>query len=173
MRHAARLGIASLGTIGFCLAAVASFAPGAAAQGREPLCRRAAPLPPLPPESRLDQQQQRYRGHPAPPVLVEPAKGYGPVMAAPPAPPPPPPEPTPPPPMDVAEESGADSISVAGSRASSSARESTTPLSTADDYVDEARPAPGYHRPPRPRPPSGLLTAGDHDDLLNPELYSS
>ena len=34
---------------------------------------------------------------------------------------------------------------------------------------------PGYPRPiprPEPRPQSGLLTAGEHDDLLNPELYA-
>jgi Mg-chelatase subunit ChlD len=73
--------------------------------------------------------------------------------------------------------SEAESISVTGSRSASPASEKSTPLSTADDYVDEARPAPGYHRPPpprpRPQPQSGLLTAGDHDDLLNPELYAS
>jgi Mg-chelatase subunit ChlD len=180
MRHSAQLGIVSLGAIGLCLAAAGSFAPGAAAQGREPLCRRAAPLPPLPPEPRLydPQQQQRYRGHPAPPVLVEPAKGYGPLTAAPPAPPPmaepmpAPPSPPPPPSPPMGAESGEETISVTGSRVGES-RSATTPLSTADDYVDEARPAPGYHRPPRPRPQSGLLTAGDHDDLLNPELYAT
>jgi hypothetical protein len=71
--------------------------------------------------------------------------------------------------------SEAESISVTGSRSESPAAEKSTPLSTADDYVDEARPAPGYRRPPRPQqqPQSGLLTAGDHDDLLNPELYAS
>jgi hypothetical protein len=38
----------------------------------------------------------------------------------------------------------------------------------------EARHAPGYYpRPPQPQPQSGLLTAADHDDLLNPELYAS
>jgi len=42
----------------------------------------------------------------------------------------------------------------------------------------EARVMPGYPIPPRPYPPrpprpqSGLLTAGEHDDLLNPELYA-
>jgi hypothetical protein len=167
MRHAAQLGIVSLSAIGLCLA-VASFAPGAAAQAREPLCRRAAPLPPLPPEAKLnDPQQQRYRGHPAPPVLVEPAKGYGPVMA-PPAPPPPPP----PAPMEAGEESGEDSISVTGSRVGEG-RAATAPPASAGDYAAESRVGIGFHRPPRPRPQSGLLTAGDHDDLLNPELYAN
>jgi hypothetical protein len=179
MRHSARIGIVSLGAIGLCLAASGSFAPGAAAQGREPLCRRAAPLPPLPPEARPANQQQRYRSHPAPPVLVDPAKGFGPVMAAPPAPPPPaepmsapPPPPPPPAPIAVGAESGADSISVTGSRVGES-RAAPAPPASFEDYAADARTAPGYHRPPRPRPPSGLLTAGDHDDLLNPELYAT
>jgi len=30
----------------------------------------------------------------------------------------------------------------------------------------------GYHGRKYPAPPPGLLTAGDHDDLLNPELYA-
>jgi von Willebrand factor type A domain len=163
MRHAARFGIVSLSALGLGLAAVvpAAFAPGAAAQSREPLCRRAAALPALPPEPRtVHPQQQRY--------------GYGgssvasPVLA-----PPPPMAPPSLPPMEPMSEG--ESISVTGSRAASPAKEGTTPLSTADDFVDEARPSPAYHRPPypRPRPQSGLLTAGDHDDLLNPELYAS
>jgi hypothetical protein len=45
-------------------------------------------------------------------------------------------------------------------------------MSIADDRIPEARSAPGFHRP-QPQPQSGLLTAGDHDDLLNPELYAS
>jgi len=28
------------------------------------------------------------------------------------------------------------------------------------------------YRPPENAPPAGLLTAGDHDDLLNPLLYA-
>ncbi|HEX8624416.1 MAG TPA: vWA domain-containing protein [Allosphingosinicella sp.] len=167
MRHAARFGIVSLSALSLGLAAFvpADFAPGASAHSPEPLCRRAAALPALPPEPKIPHpQQQRY--------------GFGgsgvasPVIA--PAPmAPPPPSPPPPPPMEPMSEAG--SISVTGSRSAAPAAEKSTPLSTADDYVDEARPAPGYHRPPRPRPQpqSGLLTAGDHDDLLNPELYAS
>lgn len=37
--------------------------------------------------------------------------------------------------------------------------------------VDRSLPRPIPPRPPQPRPQSGLLTAGEHDDLLNPELY--
>jgi Mg-chelatase subunit ChlD len=180
MRHAARLGIVSLSALSLGLAALVPgtfSSSGAAAQAREPLCRRAAALPPLPPEARPRDRQQVRHGYGgsavASPVLAPP-----PVMAEPSAPPsppaPPPPSPPPPAPMESMSEAG--SISVTGSRSASPSAEKSTPLSTADDYVDEARPAPGYHRPPRPRPPqpqSGLLTAGDHDDLLNPELYAS
>jgi hypothetical protein len=172
MRHSGQLGIVSLSAIGLCLAVAGSFAPGAAAQGREPLCRRAAPLPPLPPESRPYDQQQNYRGHPAPPVLVEPAKGFGPVVAAPPSPPAPPPLPPPAEPMVEGASSGEESISVTGSRVGES-RSAIAPPPAEGDYAADARIAPGYHRPPRPGPQSGLLTAGDHDDLLNPELYAS
>jgi len=175
MRHAARLGIASLSALSFGLVAVVpgAFAPSAAAQSREPLCRRAAPLPMLPPEPALrdrDQQRRSPSGMSAP--MMD-------VMPAPPAPPPPPPPPPPPAPEPMHAPStpppaAAESISVTGSRAAAPAKESAMPLSTADDYVAEARQAPGYHpRRPRPQPQSGLLTAGDHDDLLNPELYAT
>jgi hypothetical protein len=175
MRHAARLGIASLSGLGLVAVIPGGFAPGAAAQAREPLCRRAAALPALPPEPKVDRRQQRYGYGGAP--LVDSMT----AMPAPAAPPPPPPPPLPPPPpaaepaappaMEPKSEAG--SIAVTGSRIDES-RSSTTPLSTADDHVAEARPAPGHHpRRPLPRPQSGLLTAGDHDDLLNPELYAS
>ncbi|MGZ8326564.1 MAG: VWA domain-containing protein [Allosphingosinicella sp.] len=174
MRHAARLGIVRLSALGLGLVAVVpgAFAPGAAAQVREPLCRRAAALPALPPEPRIIHPQQQRRGYGA---------GYdsatAPLMPSPPAPPAPPPPPAPEPmyaPPVAGAPSEGESIAVTGSRAAAPAKESTTPLSTADDYVDEARPAPGYpSRRPSPRPQSGLLTAGDHDDLLNPELYAS
>lgn len=173
MRKAAQLGIFCLSACSLGLVAVVpgAFAPGAAAQTREPLCRRAAPLPQLPPEARIhDQQQQRhYGGHPAPPLVVEPAKGTRSVMAAPPSPPAPPPPP--PAPMEPYAESGEDSIAVTGGRVGES-RADSSPPPVDGDFV-EARRAPAYHRPPRPRPQSGLLTAGDHDDLLNPELYAS
>jgi Mg-chelatase subunit ChlD len=170
MRNSVRLGLVSLSALSLGLVAVVpgAFAPSAAAQAREPLCRRAAALPALPPEPKIARpQQQRY--------------GFGgsgvasPILAPPPpmAPPPPPVPAPPPPPPPMEPMSEAESISVTGSRTASPAKESTTPLSTADDYVEEARPALGYHRPPGPQPQSGLLTAGDHDDLLNPELYAS
>lgn len=51
------------------------------------------------------------------------------------------------------------------------------PSAESSESSDRGRIMPGY--PPRPVPPrpqpepqSGLLTAGEHDDLLNPELYA-
>jgi hypothetical protein len=166
MRHAARFGIASLTAIGFCLAAASAFAPGAAAQGSEPLCRRAAPLPPLPPEPGV---REPDRQRTPPPGMPVPMTEFAPVLSPPPAPPPPP-APMPAPTAEAS--SGEDSISVTGSRIEGAKSVSASPISTADRAAD-ARIAPGYHRPPRPQPQSGLLTAGDHDDLLNPELYAS
>ncbi|HEX8263591.1 MAG TPA: vWA domain-containing protein, partial [Allosphingosinicella sp.] len=138
--------------------------------GREPLCRRPAALPPLPPERADDQQQQNRHG--GPPVMA-------PVMELPPPPPAPPP---PPPPMaaePMAPEASADSsggesaISVTGSRVAPPTPAPSAPIPPAvDGRSAEARVGLGFHRP-RPQPQAGLLTAGDHDDLLNPELDAS
>ncbi|MCA0977882.1 VWA domain-containing protein [Qipengyuania flava] len=71
---------------------------------------------------------------------------------------------------------------VTGARVSRSGESSASEESTMDVEEAEGRaPAsamPGYPRPVMPRPPqpnpqSGLLTAGEHDDLLNPELYAA
>jgi hypothetical protein len=170
MRKAARFRIFSLSALSLALVAVlpGAFAPGGAAQVREPLCRRAAALPALPPETRIAYpQQRRYR-----------AGGDYDAVTAPPPPAPPAPPPPPvlepmyePAPSEAKSEAG--STSFTGSPVGAPAPESRMPLLTADDHVDEARRASGYHRPPRPQPQSGLLTAGDHDDLLNPELYAT
>jgi len=172
MRKAAQLGIVSLGALGLSLAAIVpgAFAPGQAAQAREPLCRRPATLPTLPPEPSL-RYQQRNRAA---------AEGIvGPMEVAPMAPMASPPPPPPPMPMPermeeaITELPGVeDSISVTGSRIDRSGSESSSPVATADDRLAETRMAP-RHRPRPPQPQSGLLTAGDHDDLLNPELYAS
>ena len=39
--------------------------------------------------------------------------------------------------------------------------------------VAKSMPRPYPYPRPQPRPQSGLLTAGEHDDLLNPELYAA
>jgi hypothetical protein len=167
MRKAAQLGLFSLSALGLCLAAVVpgAFASGAGAQAREPLCRRPAALPQLPPEPDPRQIQQRERDG-----IV----AYAPVMEPPspmPPPPAPPPPPVPaPPPMEAEAMSSEEAIAVTGSRV---ARSSDAPVvSFGDERSAEARMPPGhYPRPPHPQ--SGLLTAGDHDDLLNPELYAA
>ncbi|MEL7447339.1 MAG: vWA domain-containing protein, partial [Pseudomonadota bacterium] len=71
---------------------------------------------------------------------------------------------------------------VSGSRIEREVSESVAPVtavgaeSAAADIGGESRIAPPGiimpPRPPQPRPQSGLLTAGEHDDLLNPELYA-
>jgi hypothetical protein len=78
-------------------------------------------------------------------------------------PPPPAPPPAPPPPP-AAERDGGGDLVVTGSRVRGS--------SSRADSVGEgvAVGLTGHHK--RFAPPAGLLTAGDHDDLLNPELYA-
>jgi Mg-chelatase subunit ChlD len=75
--------------------------------------------------------------------------------------------------MDVEEGSASDMVATAR-RADVS--ESAAATDAAAPEPSETKVAPGYlppHPPyPRPRPQSGLLTAGEHDDLLNPELYA-
>ncbi|MES2904732.1 MAG: vWA domain-containing protein [Pseudomonadota bacterium] len=81
------------------------------------------------------------------------------IPVAEPCPPPPPPPPTP-----VPERGGGDdSIVVTGSRIEGSRSAS---VSAPAEEVDRS------DRRARQFPPAGLLTAGDHDDLLNPELYA-
>lgn len=171
MRNPASLAIFLLTGASLCLTAsgpaVSHPHPGdPAGQG---LCRRAAALPILPPEPRYDPQQQ-HRHH-------------GPVPMAP--PPPPPPSPPPPPlvapaaPMSGADGAAAD-IAVTGSRMEERSLEAPAPVTVATEGRESARtsgsavhhPAPRPPYRPGPRPQAGLLTAGDHDDLLNPELYA-
>ncbi|WP_425229017.1 vWA domain-containing protein [Sphingomonas sp.] len=152
-------GTAALG-IGLASHAAPAGNPGrSAATG---LCRRAPPLPPLAAEAERGQAQGGY-GRPTPRYeSATAADGIAP-------PPPPVPEAAPPappaiaaPPPIVAPAPAArtrDGIAVTGSlpRGPSAAPGSAfTPRRT-----DPAR------------PPAGLLTAGEHDDLLNPELYAS
>jgi hypothetical protein len=74
--------------------------------------------------------------------------------------------------MEAGPESGRETLSATGSRAGAPGAESPSPASDlGESRAAEPRMGLAYHRPPQPR--SGLLTAGDHDDLLNPELYAS
>ena len=135
-------------------------------------CRTPAPLPDLGRENEGDPQQQRPR------------VPYPAVSSAPPAPP----AVAPSPPARVDRE---EVVIVTGSRVKSARTPADAPPAPATTASGETVAAPkpmattpGYSSPPSspasmPRPPrpvpapqSGLLTAGEHDDLLNPELYA-
>ncbi|MES1202449.1 MAG: VWA domain-containing protein [Pseudomonadota bacterium] len=156
----------------------AVFAKAAEPSAHQTMCRRAPDPIVLPAEKEL----------PPPPVQagIE-ERSAAMAVDAPPSPIPAPPPP-PPPPMSVPAEGG-DSIVVTGSRAPGSGVSAEDVGSLPDRSVAEsvAR-VPGVgvtpeasddrgsafthrdHREPAPAP--GLLTAGDHDDLLNPALYA-
>lgn len=99
---------------------------------------------------------------PPPPVIADTPPPPAPMPSPEPAPPPPPP---PPAAMDSAG-SGSSAIVTTGAR-------STTRRGDPMKVEGEAA-MPGLVPPRRPPPPrqAGLLTAGDHDDLLNPQLYT-
>ena len=175
------------------MVAVLASAPGpmpfATAQARpvagQGFCRTADPLPRLDPEVQPQQQSNHS-------VKTKRDRADG--MASEPMPPPPPPPPPPPlmaPPAPSYVDAGeASDVVVTGARISSPAPESPSPVTSigADAASAErsaALPAPGsaadarvvLPHPPRPYPrpqlQSGILTAGEHDDLLNPELYAA
>jgi hypothetical protein len=140
--------------------------PETSSQARPPradgFCVNAPPLPQLANETHWVQQQQSERtrrvmaardGERAMPSLA---------MEPPPAPPPPPP----PSALSSASAGETDGVVVTASRApggaSKTAREDSR-VATTSTYPP---------RRPQPYPQAGLLTAGEHDDLLNPELYA-
>ncbi len=67
-------------------------------------------------------------------------------------------------------------VVVTGSRSDASAGAAESAAMEKGSSADFDR-APGAVMPPRPypqpQPQSGILTAGEHDDLLNPELYAA
>ncbi|MFZ5725470.1 MAG: vWA domain-containing protein [Pseudomonadota bacterium] len=131
-------------------------------------CRNAAPLPQLDPEATPNRQSET--GHKTegrsgrdgdPMAIAEP-------VPPPPPPPPPPPAPTAPPPSYESAGSAPDVV-VTGSRVSADA---APPVASSPADARIRPPVPP--RPwPQPQPQSGILTAGEHDDLLNPELYAA
>lgn len=143
-----------------------------AAQG---FCRTADPLPRLDPEVQPNQQTDLGASARAG------GKHDGKVAIAPPAPPPPPP-----PSAVYVDSSDASDVavsdiispSVAASPApvGDSARRAE-PAPSTSEYAVDARTSPPILPPypprPYPQPQSGILTAGEHDDLLNPELYAA
>ncbi len=75
----------------------------------------------------------------------------------------------PPPPPPAMAKMESESVVVTGSPIEAGEAKA----SSRDRSDDRIAPTP-YPRPPRhqPQPQAGLLTAGEHDDLLNPELYA-
>jgi von Willebrand factor type A domain len=150
------------------------------------LCRQPAALPHLAPEDQAQYDEQRP---PRPmPALRSAAKSREDGAAgAPPPPPPPAPSSASSPAYAKADEAGGEVV-VSARRVEESAMDVPVAVAaagydevgstsadkrTASEAPDEARimpPPPPRRRPPQPQP--GQLTAGEHDDLLNPELYA-
>ncbi len=141
-------------------------------------CRNAGPLPQLDPEVQSRPQTNgsiKTRGGSK--------RDRDSVMAVEAAPPPPPP----PPPMAPSPPSYADGSDASASRVSSPAADAPSPVIMSEEYAaersatapvpgssaDSRMPLPRPYPRPQPQPQSGILTAGEHDDLLNPELYAS
>jgi hypothetical protein len=183
MNSVALLTIVSAASASVPLAPTPALARQEAPQG---FCRNAAPLPDIGQERNWQAEQDRRDR--------EAARGEysgddrmvrGEVVTAPLAVPAPPPPPPPPPPLagSGSDEEGA--IMVTGSRIERRSMDSPSPVTVvsgdarAEPKAEEAtseRALPGTVPPrpyPRPQPQSGLLTAGEHDDLLNPELYAA
>lgn len=155
-----------------CVAAVWTSGFAAQPQGRAPaqaetdLCRRAPTAIALPPEPREQVQRRtptgRYRGG-----------AYDGVMPPPPPPPPPPsvapmaPESRAAPPATMARPSMPPSADAPTSDAMASA-----PVEGRIAPDRGSAFAPRDRGPRQPEPQAGLLTAGDHDDLLNAGIYA-
>ena len=140
-------------------------------------CRPAPVLAELPPEPGEQQSQLRhgarivpasYSADPSPDEQICPDGSIIPIDET--CPPPPPPPPPPPEPERGGGYVEGESIVVTGTRRSSSSAESPAPVAVSDVGSTSMPVPPG--RRPQPYPRAGLLTAGDHDDLLNPELYA-
>lgn len=145
-------------------------------------CRNAAPLPQTGPEVR-PQPQQSYGGS-----KTKGDREEAMVDEAPPPPPAPPPPMAPPSPSYSSADEVSE-IAVTGSRISETALDLPSPVTSisSDEYsaersgkapvpgssADSRLPPPRPYPRPQPQPQSGILTAGEHDDLLNPELYAS
>ena len=141
-------------------------APGASAGRPGNFCVGAPALPVLAAEPawRGDKQQGRGDGR-IPPDRHATSEM---AMAAPPPPPPPPPAPPPPlpPPPNAAPSDG-------GARTEGIVPGSSADYAAAPAERGRIAPSPSTSPSrPGPAPQAGVLTAGEHDDLLNPELYA-
>ncbi|MBO9697382.1 MAG: VWA domain-containing protein [Sphingopyxis sp.] len=150
-------------------------------------CRNAAPLPQLGPEAQPRTQQSNVSLE----VTGSARRDRDEAMAVEtvPAPPPPPPTTVTPSPPSYSGSDDVSEVIVTGSRVPAPATDSPAPDATtsSDEYSAEraakatppapatdSRTPPPYPYPrPQPQPQSGILTAGEHDDLLNPELYAA
>jgi hypothetical protein len=133
---------------------------------RQGFCRAPAVLPSLAAEALPEQRRIGRRGG-----YIDRRGVEGPVPMAVPAPPPPPPAPSAPSMPPAAEAARAGDVVVTGT----SVRERAEAGSPEAGVGDAARTTPPFILPspgPQPQPQSGLLTAGEHDDLLNPQLYA-
>lgn len=151
--------------------------------GPDGFCRNAEPLPRLDPEvvPRPQQVNDEYRST----DKSRRAKASEEVEPLAPPPPPPPPPPSPPAPVlapiaGSATDSAARDVVVSGSRVDGTVAAlpaaSPPPAEAAVAAKSDAYGPSGIVPPrpyPRPQPQSGILTAGEHDDLLNPELYAA
>ena len=158
-----------------------TLAPNYPSQG---LCRRAPLLAALGPE-REQQQTQYPRGG-----VVKPRHVPVYSIAPPPSVVPPPsaaPPPAPPPPVTVEPDVAGDTEIVTTARRTESRAEDKSAAKSSPSTAESASPIAPPYRPddlatddrgyypyprPQPQPQSGVLTAGEHDDLLNPELYA-
>lgn len=131
---------------GLVLSAPLPAAPARSVAPQQPMCRRAPPLPALPPEqaTRARQDRDSTRTSPAPGMGV---------------------------PAPVSPDGD---LMVTGSRISRPTLGSATPVTSVGSEA-VAPPVDSPEFAPERRggsPQSGLLTAGEHDDLLNPDLYA-
>ncbi|MCC6926098.1 VWA domain-containing protein [Novosphingobium sp.] len=137
----------------------------AAQQGRQGLCYKPAPLPQLGAES-WNQQRPR-RPHPVP--VAKSSRSAERVTAT---------APTPPVAVDgeapIAEPAIAGDAPAVSAEAEFREAVDSSPAPPAKVMPGEIAGRPDRMPPrPHPYPRAGLLTAGEHDDLLNPELYSA
>lgn len=127
-------------------------------------CRSPAGLPNLGAEAATNEQLQDER------IVVTGTRGLGSVRGerVSEAPPPPPP-PAPPAPAPMVAPSDSAYAAPAGAPAEVLRGDVTDATAEAPEARATSPMAPSHRRQP---PRSGLLTAGEHDDVLNPELYA-
>ncbi|NIJ36667.1 hypothetical protein FHR22_001316 [Sphingopyxis panaciterrae] len=156
------------------------------AGGQQGFCRTADPLPRLDPEV---QPQQQSNGDLKTSGTRADRERSDEAIPPPPPPPPPPPTPTPsaPPPSYAGDDDSASvsEVIVSATRVGGSKAGSSASSGKSERSAEPASPVPGSSADmrmpmppiepsrPYPQPQSGLLTAGEHDDLLNPELYAA